>query len=540
MTLEHHKWTGFQYSKKIEWIAVFLLLLGGIFIRAFHFGIVPTGVHPDEAMAAVDALALANHGTDRFGMYLPVHFTAWGFGQMSVLLSYCMVPFIKLFGFSIVTIRLPLLITSCLGLLALYWLARKIGGAELAFPTLILCIICPWHYMQSRWSFDCHMFPHVFLFGICLLAAGIQKRWMLYLSMVFFALCSYCYGIANYTVPLFLLAMAVYLLKTRQIKWREFGLCLLIYFGIALPEFLTMFINIMKWDSIKTPFFTIPFFPESVRSQDILFLNFSWGALRDNLVKTVLLLLGKSLDDSPTSIIPQFENLYPFTTVFFLIGLATLWGRRKKENATPSNIARTAVCLWLGMAIWAGIATIGTALHRIAIIFYPMIIISGMGIAWCIRKWKLLALPIAGIYGAAAIAFAACYYGEYADRTQIFYCGIYIEALNYAEELDSDIYYIAPVSLKSGNIMDEILTMFAHEIDAEYFQGVTNIQGGRQLLPYQERYHFGGITAETLLQNKGKNVVYLVDGQDIGLFSEAYDIRSFYDVYYVIREQAQK
>lgn len=44
------------------------LLLGGIFIRAFHFGISPIGVHQDEAMAAVDALALAEYGTDRFGM----------------------------------------------------------------------------------------------------------------------------------------------------------------------------------------------------------------------------------------------------------------------------------------------------------------------------------------------------------------------------------------------------------------------------------------------------------------------------------------
>ena len=90
----------FWKDPKVEIALVALLLLGGIFIRAYHFGMIPIGVHQDEAMAAVDAKALADYGTDRFGMRYPVHFTAWIGGQMSVLLSYCMVPFIKILGFS--------------------------------------------------------------------------------------------------------------------------------------------------------------------------------------------------------------------------------------------------------------------------------------------------------------------------------------------------------------------------------------------------------------------------------------------------------
>ena len=65
---------------KFEIFIVVILLFGGIFIRAFHFGISPVGIHQDEAMAAVDALALSKYGTDRFGMPYPVHFTAWGYG----------------------------------------------------------------------------------------------------------------------------------------------------------------------------------------------------------------------------------------------------------------------------------------------------------------------------------------------------------------------------------------------------------------------------------------------------------------------------
>lgn len=59
--------------EKIELLLVALLLLAAIVIRAYHFGAPPIGVHQDEAMAAVDAKALADYGTDRYGMRYPVH-----------------------------------------------------------------------------------------------------------------------------------------------------------------------------------------------------------------------------------------------------------------------------------------------------------------------------------------------------------------------------------------------------------------------------------------------------------------------------------
>ena len=516
-------------------VAVFLLAVG-IFIRAFQFGISPVGVHQDEAMAAVDALALAEHGTDRFGMRFPVHFQAWGNSQMSVLLSYCMVPFIKLFGFSITVIRLPLLIVSCIGLAALYLFARKVGGVKLAVPVLMLGVICPWHYMQSRWSIDCNMFPHVFLFGVCLLLAGMKKRWALYVSMIFFGLCSYCYGIANYTVPVFLLLMAVYLLAVGKVKWREVLLCLAIYFAVALPEFLTMLINMMGWETIETPLFTIPYFPESDRAQDILFFNFSWKMLADNLWKTLAALLGRSKDASVISIIPKFDNLYPFTTVFFLIGLAVSFRRLAKGVDREEKLPYVAVLGWLFMAVWSGVTTNGVAQHRLAILFYPVIVISGVGIVWCIGKCKLLAVPIAGAYGAAALLFANTYFGDYAELSRIYFYDPYVQALYHAADITCDSYYITPDPQGVGEEkVGQILTMFCHEIDAEYYQGITDVQGGRKVAPYAERYHFEDVTEETLLQNEGKNVVYLVHTDEIGLFSpEEYDISSFYDVYYVV------
>ena len=308
-------------SRKTEIFLVAVILLAAIFVRAYHFGAPPIGVHQDEAMAAVDAKALAEYGTDRYGMRYPVHFTAWKNSQMSVFLSYCMVPFIKILGFSTVTIRLPLLITSCLGLLALYLFTRQLAGKWTAMIALIFGMICPWHYMQSRWSIDCNMFPHMFLFAVCFLLAGLHriegKKWnrvFLYVSMVFFGLCCYCYAVSDYSVPVFLLAVAIYLLKKKQINWKEFLGCIAVYAVIVLPEYLSMLITVMGKETIETPLFTIPSFQDSVRGEDVLFANFSWYQLKENLVCMIeTVFFGR--DQAVPSAVAKFGPVY-YVTIF--------------------------------------------------------------------------------------------------------------------------------------------------------------------------------------------------------------------------------
>lgn len=85
----------------IFWSVLFL----GIVLRCIYFGQIPAGINQDEAMGAVDAFALSKYATDRYGVFMPVHFTAWIYSQMSVFQSYCMIPFIKIFGFNTVAVR---------------------------------------------------------------------------------------------------------------------------------------------------------------------------------------------------------------------------------------------------------------------------------------------------------------------------------------------------------------------------------------------------------------------------------------------------
>jgi hypothetical protein len=48
--------------------------------------------------------------------------------------------------------------------------------------------------------------------------------------------------------------------------------------------------------------------------------------------------------------------------------------------------------------------------------------------------------------------------------------------------------------------LGEILTLYAHKMDAHYFQGLTNIQDGKEVLPYKERYIYGYVDDDVVAE----------------------------------------
>ena len=66
------------WNNKNRKIFFWSILALAVILRCIRFATVPDGINQDEAMGAVDAWALSKYGTDRYGTFLPVHFTAYG------------------------------------------------------------------------------------------------------------------------------------------------------------------------------------------------------------------------------------------------------------------------------------------------------------------------------------------------------------------------------------------------------------------------------------------------------------------------------
>ncbi|MDR1638125.1 MAG: glycosyltransferase family 39 protein [Clostridiales bacterium] len=173
-------WTSFpaesqEITKSKTSMIAFLVFLLAFAIRLPGFGAIPPGFNQDEALLAYDAYSLSMIGKDHWGIFLPVHLTGWGYGQMSALPAYIMAPFIRVLGLSAFSSRIPFLLVGMAGLWFFYLFAKDLAGDVAGIAALLLCAVTPWHYMASRWALDCVMFPHFLAIAMYLLNRGIRN-----------------------------------------------------------------------------------------------------------------------------------------------------------------------------------------------------------------------------------------------------------------------------------------------------------------------------------------------------------------------------
>lgn len=526
-------------SRKVFALSAAAVFLLAVVVRLWKFGAVPSGMNQDGAMAAVDALALAEHGTDRFGTRLPVYFEAWGYGQMSVLLSYLMVPFIKLFGLNAVTARLPMLLVSLAGLWVLFRFMERTYGRAAALLVLLFTAIDPWHIMQSRWALDCNLLPHFLLFSLYFLHRGLEKRAYLYLSMVFFGLTMYTYGIAFFTIPLLLILLCTWLLVKKRIKPAEAGRSAAVYLAIAWPIFAVVIINTFKLKTWATGLITMQYFPDSIRTNDlILYSKDFFGQLIRNFQSMADMAILQTGDFS-WNYVREYGQVYLFTLPFILLGLWYLVGGRREAAKSdqdliflPDDTGRYMLICWLIVAVVTGLMINGVNTNRINIIFYPLCILAGLGIRYALCE----AAPVRRVAAAMAVVFAlsfagftTAYFGDHAREMANDFCSGLPEAVRHADGLDSDVVYVTCWSRdEQAYTCSEIYTLFGASVDAEYFQGKADAYSSneKKLLPYAQRYRYVDFDNFTFDQPAGS--VYVFNAKEGYYFDQSEYDTAFY------------
>lgn len=524
--------TEFFIDDRLYKALLMFFALTAIMVRVWEFGNVPGGFNQDGAMAAVDAKALADYGTDHYGMSLPVHLTAWGYGQMSALLSYLMVPFIKLMGLNAVSARLPQLIISLLGLAVLYLFSRDAFGKKAALVVFAFGSIAPWHILQSRWALDCNLYPHFFLFGIYFLNRSLEARRrkpLLCISMVMFGLCMYCYGVSIYTMPLFLLMACIYLLVKKELSIGEALLALAVWLAVAWPFILVMAINYFGWDTVEIGPFTLPYFSGSVRSNDILFFSENFFSQLWENIKSLQRTVFAQGDDLPWNNIRGFGSIYLFSLPFAVLGFVwTLLHLKEKPGA--------ALLLFFFLTgLWCGLCTNGVNINRINIIFYPQIIFTALGIYTVLCRINAFPAHL-GVAAAYLLAFALLcntYFGSYARSMDYYFFKDFGSAVTALKDSDAERLYITGKSQGENTpYVSEILTLFYHETDAEYYQGKTCPEG---LLPFGERYTFARM--EDIDIDPEEDAAYVAAESELDCFDlDLYDVEQ-YGSYYVLERK---
>ena len=552
-------------NKKIKNIAnnyyfqYFVVFLIYLILRLYKFGIIPDGINQDEAWAAYEAYSLSLYGSDQHGTVLPVMLDPWGYGQMSVLLSWLMVPFIKILGFNIYAIRLPLLIWSTLGTIAFGKILKEIIGKRAEIFGILFIAISPWHFLQSRWTLDCNLFPHMFIIALMFLIFAIKhakktKYVYLVISMTFFALCMYSYGCSFFVVPLFLIMTGSYLLINKKISILEFVLCIFSYLLISWPIYLTMFVNYFEKGSISFGFFTVPYFETTERTQDIVFLSDKIGSnfIRNLKVLMYQLVFPLNTYGNVVNLYYPYGAFYYFSIVFTLRGFLII---NKKQNRNIFNtifIIYFINCIILGMIVPVHIT------HRLNIIFYCLTFFIIVSLKNIYKNNKKLFIGIVIVYIISGLSFFNSYFNnnkeifiegdnervisaetialhnkEFNDEileedivftieksSQEAYFADFLDSLNFAKSLNSEKYIINQITKYYEPLVTEAITLYVFQPDPIF----------KQSSLYDEMFYFCddyNLISKDYQIESGKNNCYLLEKDLMYLFDESFLIKEF-------------
>lgn len=515
-----------KYDKYI--IAVEIVLL--ISVRLVGFGIIPGGYNCDTVLAAVEAKSLADCGIDLTGKRYPILFEAYGYGQMSVLMSYIMIPFIKWGGTNLVTVTFPILIFSLMGALSLYGFSKDVFGNKVASIVLLLVAINPWHFMQGRWALDCNMLPHLFISGIFLINRFCKKNKVayLYVSMLLFALCMYAYSLAFISVPIFLLGTCIILKKEKIVSWKQILISVSIYIGLAWPIYACMIINALKLDTIVTPFFTIPLMPNNTRSSDMVF--FAEQPIQQLLanIKTLIYVVFYRHDNLLWNAIPGFGTIYVCTLPFVFLGIVLVINKIVKVKEMNRKIGYILLMLFYFSSLCTGVIVSRVNINRINIIFYEHIVFAGVGIFYVIKSIRKFKYTLAGIYGILFVLFLNFYFTDWNVAFNKRFDKDMMDGIEYASKICADEYHIDA---------DETFVIFGFDLDMSYYWGKTDDFNGKEIA-YTERFIYDKVEkAISEDERKDKSIVYIQRISKKDRFLDySYDIVEFGDWFVAVAD----
>ena len=389
----------------------FILILVCITAVVMHFIYLdkaPSGWNVDEAGSALDAWYIAHFGTDRYGFSYPILFYNYGGGGQSALFTYLVSAFIKIFGFSLYTVRSVSAIMSLIPLFGgIVWL--KIIGADKKYINIYALIytVAPYFFMVGRFGLDCNlMLSTSTVFLICLtLAIKYDKNLIYVFSGIAGGIVLYTYSLSYIVMIFFMLLFLVLLLFTRRLTIKK-TLCLCIPMGImASPLILEQLINIFGIHTIRIWKFTFV----NLGKYRIGELGIPDLKSIPAILKTVL--FNDSLNYNTNS---QFFTLYWVSIPFFAIGVACGLVNFIKSIRERKIYAGNIVFLWLiAEIIMAMMLKCEVNANRINGVYFVVLLYVVYGIwnvAHRIKFERAVLCAVGAIYVVMAVMFFKTYF----------------------------------------------------------------------------------------------------------------------------------
>lgn len=451
----------FKISRYQLWVVGLFLL--GCFVRLYGIGSMVTGINQDEASIAYDAWGIANYGMDRNLTRLPAYLIAWGSGQNAGY-AWLLIPFIKLLGMNVFAVRLPMALVGCASLWALYTILRRADDKRLALLGLFLLAICPWHILKSRWALESNLFPDVLLWGVALLCTGIATkhlRWF-YAACFCWGLSAWCYATSFIMLPLFILPVAIVLVRNKSLPWLHLFGCAGVFLLACWPIIAFTAVNMFQWPAIELPFLTIPRLIVMRQGEFAFFGQNPIGQLVANAKNTLSILLAQD-DGLSWSVTRGFGLIYPFSLPLVLVGVLRTALPKRRGGTLRGLVPGGWVFVPWGLSALFLSVSIDPNVNRINGLWFPLVWF------WILGAWEIFKLGkfwrrfLVGLYAVYFLMFCNTTIKDQNDRFRAAFDAGFLEAVQYVDGMDKPVYV-------SGASAPYIKVLFATTPSPQDFQ----------------------------------------------------------------------
>ncbi|TSC88561.1 MAG: Glycosyl transferase family 39 [Microgenomates group bacterium Gr01-1014_7] len=322
--------SGYTMKIKVK-IFLFLIILLAAFLRIYKLDQVPPSVNWDEAAAGYNAYAIANWGKDEWGKAFPLVFTSFKDDKHPIHI-YLTVPFVKIFGLSDFTTRLPGAIIGVLSVLVIFYLTRILFKNDLtALISALFLAVSPYHLQFSRGLWEVNFALFFFMLGLLMFYLALQKKgWLINISFLSFGLSILSYHSSKIVVPLIVLLLCFFYFKDLRKLSKNFYSGLLIF--LVFISLLFIEPRLLGTARVKQTQLNLEDFEKTTIYKMTKNSNLAIGEIFlknyiSHFTPQYLFLTG---DQSPRNSVKTSGEFYKIDALFILVGLLYLLKLRSR------------------------------------------------------------------------------------------------------------------------------------------------------------------------------------------------------------------
>jgi len=396
--------------KYLKIIILTLIITLAAVLRFYKLDRVPASLNWDEVAAGYNAYTIANWGADEYGNKFPIVFKSFADDKHPVHI-YITAVIVKIFGSNDFSTRSGSALVGTLGVVAIYFLAKKLLKSEAAgiFSALFFAI-SPYSLQYSRGLWEANFSLFFFILGLTLFYFGIEKKnWLVPLSFFSFGLSFFSYHSAKVVIPplVFLLVILNFkkLIANKKVLISSFIVGLL-FGGLVIKD--PRILGFARVNQTK-------FSEETITKYGGLTQTY-WHNYKGYFSDSYLFEKG---DQNPRGSVKVIGEFFKIDMVLAPLGIIALFLKKKWKGLVV-------IGSWLILSpIPGAISQIDPGSTRAIFMMGPILLLSGFGACYLVtllnRNWIriVIAFVIVLALGREVYSYLTYYYNEYSKRDAI-------------------------------------------------------------------------------------------------------------------------